>query len=255
MNRQYQNPPLREAVCEFRFQPDSPWDLAIPGLFYAALRDEYPKRVYTQEAVTATLGVGTEGAREEIQSTQTSDDLRFWRDSDDGVIRLTPHILAISQYKPYPAWDGFRPVIMQALSAYREVANPTGMQRIGLRYINEFDFHVASGNTSIDLDHFFDLGPRVGDRLRQDLASFFVGIQYLFDDQRDALRIQMQPVPLEQLGAIRITLELDYFLNQPGEVAWESVGEWINNAHSRISESFEGCLTDPLRTRLDGKGA
>jgi uncharacterized protein (TIGR04255 family) len=255
MNRQYVHMQLPEAVCEFRFQPDSHWDAAIPGLVYAALRQEYPKRVYAQTGLTATLAVGPQGAQQEVQSIHSTDDLRFWRESDDGVIRVRPHTLAVSHYKPYPSWEGFRPEIMEVLRTYRQVANPTGLQRVGLRLINEFDFDDASGNTSIDPDQFFELGPRVGERMRQDIATFFVGIQYLFDEERDSLRIQMQPAPPERPGAIRITLDLDYFLNQPGQVALDDVEEWIETAHERIGVAFESCLKEPLREQLQDAGA
>ena len=251
MYRLYGNPPLREAVCEFRFTPGSSWDLAIPGLFYAALEYEYPRRLSVQPNFRATLAVGMEGAQQEIQSVQTSDELRFWRDSDDGVIRLRPNILSVSHYKPYPSWQGFRPIIMQVLEAYREVANPAGIQRIGLRYINEFELDDSSGNTALDIDEVFDVGPKVGDQMNQELASFFVGIQYHFGEERDSLRIQMQPVPPEHAGAIKVTLDLDYFLNQPGQVAFDRVGDWLDSAHHRINESFEGCLKEPLRKLLE----
>ncbi|MGC8838175.1 MAG: hypothetical protein ACP5UM_07135 [Anaerolineae bacterium] len=37
MGRKYKDPPLMEAVCEFRLAADSPWDLTIPGLIYEKL--------------------------------------------------------------------------------------------------------------------------------------------------------------------------------------------------------------------------
>ena len=257
MNRHYENAPIREAVCEFRFKSDSPWDIAIPGLFYAALKDEFPKRVYTQEAIPTTLTVGPQTALQGAQAIQTSIEMRFWRESDDGVIRLRPHSLSISHFKPYRSWDQFHSVIMQVFNVYLEIANPTGLERIGLRYINEFEFDIndPAGNTTIDTDEFFDLGPKIGGRLIQPLSTFLVGIQYLFDEQRDSLRIQMQPTPSENPAKFNITLDLDYYLYQPGQIAFEDVSEWMDNAHKRIGESFEGCLKEPLRARLQGRGA
>ena len=254
MNRQYENPPVREAVCEFRFDPSSPWNATIPGLVYAALRDDYPKLVSPPAGVAATITVGEGLAQQDVQSIATSDDLRFWRDSNEGVIRLRPHTLAVSHYRPYPSWSGFRRVITQVLDAFREVANPVGIQRIGLRYINQFEFDRALTGADAELDHYFDLGPRIGTRLRQDFATYFVGIQYFFDDERDSLRIQMQPGPARTPEMIAITLDLDYFLNQPDGVNLEAIGNWIETARQRISESFEGCLNDPLREQLDRPG-
>ena len=260
MNRNYEHAPIREAVCEFHFTPDSPWDIAIPGLFYAALKDEFPKRVYTQEAIPTTLTVGPQIALRGVQAIQTANELRFWHESDDGVIKLRPHSLSISHFKPYRSWDQFHSVIMQVFNVYLEIANPTGLQRIGLRYINEFEFDINNPNdpdenTTIDTDEFFDLGPKLGDRLIQPLSTFLVGIHYHFDDQRDSLRIQMQPTPSENPDKFNITLDLDYYLNQPERIAFGDVNEWMDNAHKRIGESFEGCIKEPLRARLQEGGA
>ena len=255
MSRQYLNAPLREAVCEFRFQSESPWDLAIPGLVYAALKHQYPNRVPAQSDLIARVTVGAGGAQPEVQPIEVQNELRFWRDSDDGVIRVRQNSLSVSHYKAYTSWEKFRPVVLSVLKTYCEIAHPIGIERIGLRYINEFDFDEASdGSNGVDLDQFFDLGPKVGDRLRQDLGSFLVGIQYLFESGRDSLRIQMQPVPMDRTGVAKITLDLDYFLNQPGQVVLEAAEEWMDAAHNRIGEAFEGCITDRLRERLKPVG-
>ena len=44
MGRLYKNPPLIEALCEFQFEPDQPWDWTIPGLVYDKVKKEFPKK-------------------------------------------------------------------------------------------------------------------------------------------------------------------------------------------------------------------
>ena len=39
--RRYRNPPIEEALCEFRFKPGRDWDLTIPGKLQAAIGEEY----------------------------------------------------------------------------------------------------------------------------------------------------------------------------------------------------------------------
>ncbi len=38
--RRYRNPPIEEALCEFRYPPGQEWDLTIPCKFYLRLGDE-----------------------------------------------------------------------------------------------------------------------------------------------------------------------------------------------------------------------
>ncbi|MGQ0654564.1 MAG: TIGR04255 family protein [Betaproteobacteria bacterium] len=51
MPKKYKNPPIIEAICEFRFSETSPWDLTIPGLIYELVKDKFPKRVQSAMAL------------------------------------------------------------------------------------------------------------------------------------------------------------------------------------------------------------
>ena len=44
MPKKYRNPPLIEAVIEFRIMPDSPWDLTIHGLIYEKIKKTFPHK-------------------------------------------------------------------------------------------------------------------------------------------------------------------------------------------------------------------
>ena len=88
MSIQYNNPPIREVVCEFRFEEGSPWDLSVPGLIYSKMADEFPRRLILKQPQfnTAVVG-GPQGA--DPQSIQqlavglVQNSLRFWREEDE----------------------------------------------------------------------------------------------------------------------------------------------------------------------------
>ncbi|MGH7598840.1 MAG: TIGR04255 family protein, partial [bacterium] len=44
MGKHYKNPPLLEAVCEFKFQPHSSWNPAVPDLIYEKVKTQFPQR-------------------------------------------------------------------------------------------------------------------------------------------------------------------------------------------------------------------
>ena len=256
MNQRYLNSPVREAVCEFRFQADSPWDLATPGLVYAALRSKYPRREPAQRGLAASLAVSAAGVQQEVRTIQIPEELRFWRNSEDGVIKLAPNILSVSHYKEYVSWAQFRADILEALRAYRIVAEPVGLERVGLRYINDFEFVYDQrfAGDSIDLSQFFGIGPEFGDLPISSLTNFVVAIECRFDDDRDSLRIQMQPTPAEASNVLKITLDLDYFLSQSGQITFDEVENWLETAHSRIRNYFEGCIKEELRQSMQSEG-
>src|SRR2546425_12443479 len=72
MGRQYLNPPLVEAVCEFRFLPDTQWDLTIPGLMYEKIQDRFPHK---EQRLVSDIEISQEG-KEIKQQVRTSE--RMW---------------------------------------------------------------------------------------------------------------------------------------------------------------------------------
>ncbi|MBC7259157.1 MAG: TIGR04255 family protein [Chloroflexi bacterium] len=243
MGRRYRNPPVVEALCEFRFKPGQPWDLAIPGLVYEKIRDRFPKRRQArivELSVTATPdGVG--------QQVLTADRMQFLREDEKALVQVDRDLLAVNHLKPYPTWREFLPLIQQGFSAYRDVARPEGFQRIGLRYINRIEIP----GQRVDLEHYLEFRPFVGPNLPQDYGPFMVGIEVPYQNGRDRLRLQVATAAIEKPDALAVMLDLDYFLAEPGQVQLDDVLTWIDAAHSRVEEVFEACLTDRLRQMFE----
>ena len=84
MGNKYANPPLVEAVCEFRLSEDSPWDLTLPGLFYEKVKDIFPEKrqVRAQEILVSQTpqGIG--------QKVQASDRIHFFSPDQKNWCRL-----------------------------------------------------------------------------------------------------------------------------------------------------------------------
>ena len=153
MSRQYRNPPLETAACEFRFPPTKPWDLVVPGLMFSKLSHDYPVRLPARRGQGMRIQLGPEG----IVSQQVDDqpapmlppELRLWRSDDDtGEIVISPHRLAVHHRVPYPSWIKVLPVIRQAFNEYLIAAEPDAIQRLGLRYVNRIHFD-ASGSAAL----------------------------------------------------------------------------------------------------------
>lgn len=242
MARKYQHPPVDEAVCEFRFESDSPWDLAIPGLVSQELFADLPKRRPTSalEATTRSAGPGTI----EQQWVQ-ADRLQLLSEDEKTVAQISPNLLAVNRLRPYTGWEEFLPLVAKSLAAYQEVASPKGLQQISLRYINRLNFEDP-----VELEDYFEFYPFVGQRLPQNFTSFIVGIQSDFDEGRDVLQMQMTSNISDEPDTVSIVLDLFYFLGQLGTVAFEEVFGWIEKAHDRIEDAFEGCLKKALRERF-----
>ena len=237
--RHYKAPPVVEAVAEFRFVGGS-WDQTVPGLFYERVKDGFPEK----EQLALVETVATVGADGPQQSVVPVERLRLRREDRRAILSLSPHYLSVSRLEPYESWEEFEPIISEALRTYQEVAEPEGIQRIGLRYLNHIALEMAEGG--IDLDKYFDFFPHVGQHLPQWHQSFICGVQIPFEDERDLAKVQLADQPAPE-GAAAFLLDIDYFVNRAGAVPFDAVAQWLAAAHLTAGQIFEGCITDELR--------
>ena len=250
MAQQYPNPPIREAVCEFRYQEDEHWDGAAPGLVYSAMSDEFPRRLAEERPTTSAASAAQS---QNLQSALLQKlellvvpqgRLRFWRDNDEsGYIAVAPYRLAVHHFRPYPSWDRFSEIIGKGTQAYEDVLKPTKVQRIGLRYINE----IKLDSESVSLEDFFDFYPFVGQKIPQSLSKFHCSVQINFENDRDSLTLRIGNFVLPEGQNPQIILDLDYFLAQPDRFEPAETTKWLENAHSNVETIFEGCIKDPAR--------
>jgi len=243
MGRRYENPPIVEALCEFQFEPDSPWDLVMPGLVYEKVRDTFSKRRQVKQLAVG-ISAGPEGVEQQVRTT---DRMQFLREDEKAFVQVGPHLLAVNHLKPYSSWQEFLPLIKKGFGAYCDVVDPKKIHRIGLRYINR----IEVAGQGIELEDYFEFRPFAGPSLPQEFGRFLVGIQVPYEDSRDILRLQLTSASVETPDTAAVILDLDYFLAKPGEVALEGVFEWVDAAHDRVEDAFEACITDRLRQMFE----
>ena len=242
MGRKYKNPPVVEAVCEFRLSQDTPWDLTIPGLFYERVKDDFPHR---EQRVISDVEL-TREPHGLHQRTVTSERILLFSKDRKRIIQLGPRLLVINVLKPYPTWQGFKPIIEKSWNHLLEIVEVRGVDRIGLRYINQID----PPSDTIELEEYFEFYPHIGKRLPQTLASFIVGAEFSYDEERDKCKVQLAPAIVHREKSALI-LDIDYFLARPQSIDISMVMDWIEKAHSRVEEIFEGCITDKLRKMFE----
>lgn len=248
MERKYRQAPIIEALCEFQFDPTSPWDLTIPGIVYESVKGEFPQR-----RQTAVLGMGVAQVAENVPPQPqfwATDRIQFVREDGTALIQVGPHYLSVNHFKPYSSWEQLLPMILKAFGAYRREANPRGIQRIGLRYINRIEIT----NGKIDLEDYLSFYPFVGPNLPQDYSGFTVAVQVTQEEMRDSMNVQAASVPSGVAGTLALILDIDYFLAQPGAVSLDMVSGWLEAAHQRVIGTFEAAITDRLRATFEKVG-
>jgi uncharacterized protein (TIGR04255 family) len=242
MPRRYARAPISEAVCQFLFSPREPWDLTVPGLVYGVLKNEgLTERQLVRRVETHDVPEG------ESISKQVRLDLwmRLLKADGKAFAQLGPDMLSVNHLEPYPGWEQFKPLISACFSAYRDVADPKGLKRIGLRYINQ----ISLESRRVELADYFLFRPHLSPDLPEDHGRFRVVVEFPFEGGRDVLRVQLgtgEPTS----DALTLVLDLDYFMAEPEAVGLDSALAWVESAHGAVEAAFEGSITDQLRQLL-----
>jgi uncharacterized protein (TIGR04255 family) len=239
LGKKYTTPPIVEAVCEFRFEPSFPWDGTIPGMIYPLLKDPFVKR--QQGNALSFQRRGDEG------HIQTVSRVKFLREDERAFIQVGENLLAVNYLKPYPSWEEIFPIIERTFKAYREVAQPTSLQRIGLRYINKIHFPTDV----LEPADYFEFYPYIGKKLPQDYINFGTFIHSPYEDDRDVLKLELVGSPGEEDEIYQMILDLDYGLVDAKRVALDDAMAWVETAHRNLEDAFEAAITDTLREKFN----
>ena len=237
----YKNSPIVEAVCEFKFDPSSEWDLTIPGLLYPKLEDDFPKK-----RARATGNIQIRDNQAELSRTDIA---QFFSEDEKAFVQVYPHTLSVNVLTPYPSWKKFGSWIRDAYSKYIQLAEPKGISRIGLRYINVITLRNIEG--ALSMGEYLKVGPTRPEEFPETVSGFSMALEFNYEKGRDLLRLVLSDVPSEQKGEVKLRLDLDYYLNEPNSVQLGSVTEWIEAAHSHIEDTFEASMQDKLRARFN----
>ncbi len=245
MDETYTNPPVTEAICEFRIDLTTDWDLTVPGLYYARVRDELPvreqRRIRNVEVVMAE-----EGLREELLVRERMQ--YFTPDMIHGV-QIGPHLLAVNMLRPYTSWSRFRPRIEHAFGVLRDLVEIETLEGLSLHYINVLE--VPEGDA--DPRKYLAPIPPLGEILPARPDSLLVGCEIPFEEGRDACRIEITDAIPERKEGTAFLLDLEYFLSSPNTLPAGDSMRWLDNAHTRLVDIFEACILEPARDIFRGK--
>lgn len=239
------NSPLVEAVCEFRFSAESPWDWTIPGRLYDAIKQDFPLRSEIRQFELIQQGVSTEAER----SVQASvpDRMQLKREDNSGIVQIGPRLLSINLLKPYPGWEVFLVLILDVLDKYSKIAGINLPDRIGLRYINHIPFPGG------DPDLYLKTLPVGIVANKASLKSFFQRFDLSFASDNGTLVHQTGSFEIE--GARYLALDLDFSCQRADlDMLGGDTRKWLETAHERIEWAFRGALTPYLEKILKGAG-
>ena len=225
----FENPPLVEAVCEFRFGETGVQRVLIPGRYYERVKAEYPE-------IELRRGVGVQAGGQEL--TMATEEITVFRNpSAKRLVQLGFGMLAVNQLRPYSDYAAFRGEIEKRLADYRTVALPKRITRLGLRYINHLA--VAGGQKP---ETVLNVGFRVPQSLPGKPDPYLLRLVFSYSAGRDQLILIAAKAPGHQNGS-KVVLDLDYVLVKPDLIEEKDLMKWVDAAHDTIEEVFHSSVT------------
>lgn len=249
MPKTYKNPPLLEAVCEFRFVIAGNYSAEQVSTFYEIIKGSFPLQK-KGKINKLEFRIDTEKTPEENKGSISQDFYEFeqyFSEDEKYSIQLDGGRVSIHRIKPYTAWSQFLPLIQTVYGAYLETFKPKELVRIGVRYINEIVLPVDA----FIFSDYFTLSASVPSLNEDNRQSIFLGSAFEQEGGRDAIKVQFGDKQLpEETGNKAFVLDLDYFL-VTATVALDEVDEWLTTAHTNLEKVFEGIVTEKTKQFFD----
>jgi uncharacterized protein (TIGR04255 family) len=208
--------------------------MTIPGRIYEKVRYEFP--IIEQGRLQILPPPPSD-------KSQFVDIIRFFSNDKKIFIQVFQNILTINCLKPYPSWNGFKPKIEKAFNALNSSMDVKGFHRISLRYVN----NIEIPEEPLNLKKYFKFRPTLGDSLPEDPTNFIMGCVFPYSEGQDACKIELTNAVVVKPETQSIFLDLEYYYNGKNAITSVEAIAWIDQAHNKIKQVFEGCITDRLR--------
>jgi uncharacterized protein (TIGR04255 family) len=248
----YADPPLIEAICDFRFvQGRSPWTWTIPGLVYAQIREDFP--TVQDQALLQTQGPLLTEQSATAQFTGAVSRVQFVNADETAVIQIGANTLVINHLRPYTSWEQFRALILKQLEVYIAVASPLGLAQIQIRYINKLEIPQNNAGEALDVNKYCTVLPTIPDTLNSWVSGFLQRIEISVPGSRSRLVVQSGSVPPEQERHVGILVDLEYTIQTREPLALTSIEEILEESHIEIKKAFNECFTPAAKELFGGE--
>jgi uncharacterized protein (TIGR04255 family) len=235
--------PIIEAVLDIRAFPEASWDEEGIKRSLTDRLPDYPvlqsHREYRQEVHL--------GAAPETPAKQTFADLgwrgfRLQSKEHPHIVQFNRDGFVFSRLQPYPHWKAFISEVLRLWQLHVDLARPSEVQRVGLRFINS----LSCPAESFELDDYLRTSPRTPTGLTLPYTGFF---------HQDTLAVPGYPYEINIIKTIQppltpeskdasLIIDIDVFTTRRSSVS-EAVAEdrllqmrWLKN------KVFFGTITD-----------
>lgn len=242
--KKYSNPPLIEAVCDFKFADDHGDLVDIQNKIGELVKGVLPVR---RERKDINVKIQNQNNQISSNSEERVVMIQYVDETNNRMIQVGQNLLAVNQLKPYKSWEDFLPFVLEMLSKYKEASNHNKLQQVGVRFIN----HLKIQSSEMKTSDFFNIGISIPEGISTELSNFAFVTEHRYNNGDDIMQIAFRTLPVVKEFDFGFVLDLNYLVTKPGENALEHIEQLLNNAHDVLENIFENALTDECKKHFN----
>lgn len=230
--------PIIEAVIEIRAQAEAPWE---EGDIQERLKPQLPDypRVASTGAFRQQLKVEA-GSIEQSYRDLGWKGLWFKSADDLQIAQFNRESFVFSRLYPYQSWELFSKEAFRLWGMHIRLANPTQVQRLGVRFINRMA--LVKGK---QLKFYLESPPKAPRRLKLTLNGFFHQDKLSVPGQPYAVNITRTVLPPEEPATqdAALILDIDVFSEEPFELRNGALERRLAEMRWLKNRAFFGSIT------------
>ncbi|MGH7825503.1 MAG: TIGR04255 family protein [Candidatus Binatia bacterium] len=255
----FERPPVYETVLGVQFNPLNGFSVPHYGLYWANIRESYPKYEVHPPLSPAVEEFGS-GAWKEAKTgieVVPVPDVRTWFLNKEGTIllqvqkdRFLQNWRKVQDSDVYPHYDQLRPKFSEEWQRFCRFLEEVGIEspdvnQCEVTYVNHIDVDLGP-KSSVDLHKVITCwsGKRSGNFLpEQESVSF--NSRYLLPEKKGRLHVAMQPVIRRRDAKEILRLNLTV-RGKPNSSELNDIVEWLNLGHDWAVRGFADITTPEM---------
>ena len=231
--------PIIEAVIEIRAQAEAPWQEGDIQEQLKPQLPDYPKVVSTG-AFRQQFKVEP-GSVEQSYRDLGWRGLSFQSADDRHIAQFNRESFVFSRLYPYESWEQFYTEAFRLWRMHIQLASPTEVQRLGLRFINRMP--LGKGK---QLKFYLESPPKTPRKLKLALNGFFHQDKLSVPGHAYAVNITRTVLPPEEPGTqdAALILDIDVFSQEPFELRNDTVEHKLAEMRWLKNRAFFGSIAN-----------
>lgn len=248
----YSQAPLIETVCQLRFPPILSINVKDPADFQEAVRRDFPRYSARSENLPPKI-VNPGTPQQHLEQQQPIRNHQFLSEDNLWKINLTRDFIALSTLR-YTSWQEFAQRLDKVLATFIQAYEPSGFDRVGLRYVNAFSRKRLGleGKLWRDLLEPPFLGPLDEEDIVEALTGkCSVDLETKLPTDGNRMRMHAGPGLLgggKQDPEVKFILDGDF--SHAGHITADKIPQTLETLHRHAVELFLGSMTNTLFTAL-----